>query len=78
MELLKKIFPFSFKATDVASLVITIIAYLAAGVVLGFVIGLVAALPIIGIPFRLLGYLLELYIFAGIVLVVLDHCKILK
>ena len=39
MELLKKIFPFSFGAKDVAGLVIKCLILLVVGVVIGFVIG---------------------------------------
>ena len=80
MDLLKKIFPFSFrtKENDVASLVITIILYMVAGVIAGFVIGLLGIIPLIGILFRLVGSLIELYVFAGIIITLLDYFKVLK
>lgn len=78
MELLKKIFPFSFGAKDVADLVIRIIIFVVAGVVAGVVIGLVSSIPVIGWPIGLLGGLVDLYVLAAIAVLVLDYTKVLK
>ena len=79
METLKKIFPFSFTAKkDVAALVINILIYIALDVVIGFVIKILAGIPLIGIIFGLLGSIIGLYLFVGAVLSVLDYFKILK
>ncbi len=78
MDTLKKLFPFSFEVKDVASLIIKIIVYLVAGAVIGFVLSILAKIPIIGIVVGLVGTLVEIYILAGIVIAVLDFCKILK
>jgi len=78
MDALKKFFPHAFKATELSKLIITIIIYLLIDVVCGFVIGLLAKLPIIGIIFGLLGSLVGLYAFVGIVLSILVFVKVLK
>ena len=78
MDALKKYFPFVFAATDVAGLVKAIIIYLVIDIVCGFVIGLLAKLPLIGIVFGLIGSLVGLYALAGIVLSILVFVKILK
>lgn len=81
MDLLKKVFPFSFKANDVASLVVTIIIYLVAGLVIGFALGLVGwiiPLGLIDMVLGLIGSIVELYILAGIVIAVLVFTKVLK
>ncbi|MBE6779212.1 MAG: hypothetical protein E7541_07505 [Ruminococcaceae bacterium] len=78
MELLKKIFPFSFVAKDVASLVIICLLHLVVDVVLGFVIGLLAKLPIVGVVMGLVGSLVGLYVLAGLVLALLAYFKVLK
>ena len=49
MDLLKKFFPHAFKATNLTAFIITLIVYVLIDVVCGFVIGLLAALPIVGI-----------------------------
>ena len=78
MDALKKFFPHAFKATALSKLIITIIIYLLIDVVCGFVIGLLAKLPIIGIIFGLLGSLVGLYATVGIVLAILVFLKVLK
>ena len=72
MDMLKKFFPYSFGAKDVASLVVKIIVYLVAGAVAGWIVGL---LPVVG---GLLGSLVGLYGTVGIVVLVLDYLKVLK
>ena len=78
MDLLRKIFPYSFRANDVAGLIVTILVYIVAYVVCGFAIGLLSGLPLIGIVIGLVGSLLGIYFFAGIVIAVLHFLKVLK
>ena len=79
MELLKKIFPYSFTAKkDIASLIVSALIHLVVGLVVGVLIGILASIPIIGIIFGLVGGLVDLYILAAIVIMVLDYFKILK
>ena len=77
-DILKKIFPHAFKATEVKAFVITLVIYCLIDIVCGFVIGLLASLPIIDIIFSLLGSLVGLYAFVGIVLSILVFVKVLK
>lgn len=79
MDILKKVFPLSFKYVgEVAQLVIGILIYLVAGIVAGAVIGLLAQIPVLGIIFGLVGGLVDLYCLAGIVILLLVHFKVLK
>ena len=79
MALLQKLFPLSFKYSDsVASLVIGILIYLVGDIIAGVVIGLLSAIPLIGIVFSLVGSLVGLYCLAGIVIQVLVFTKVLK
>lgn len=79
MDILKKYFPFSFQAkNDVAALVINIIIHLVVGLVIGLVLKLVSLIPVINILVGIVGGVVELYLFIGIVLSVLDYLKILK
>ena len=78
MDMLKKLFPFSFKATDMGGMIINIIIYLVVGLVGGWVLGLIGLIPLIGLLADLIGKLLGLYCLIGIVLAVLDHFKLLK
>jgi len=78
MDMLKKFFPFSFKSKDVKDLIINIVIYLVAGIVGGWVLGLLGGIPLLGVIFDLIGSLFGLYCLVGIVLAVLDFLKILK
>ncbi len=78
MDTLKKLFPFSFGAKDVAGLIIKTVVYIAADIVLGFLIRLLAKIPFIGIIFSIAASLVGLYCLVGIVITFLDYFKILK
>lgn len=78
MDLLKKLFPFSFGTSDVATLVIKIIIYVVVGAVIGFLFSLVSIIPIVNIFVGFVGTLVEIYILGGIAVAALDFCKVLK
>lgn len=78
LSTLSNFFPLSFGATDVKSLIIKIAIYLIAGAVIGIVLGILGKIPLVKIVTGIVGGLIELYIFAGIVIAILDYCKILK
>lgn len=78
MDLLKKLFPLSFKVSEVKDLVISIIVYALIDVVCGVLIGLLAKIPLIGILFSLVGTLIGIYATAGIVLAILVFVKVIK
>ena len=78
MEMLKKYFPFAFGAKDVASLVIKIVVLLVVGAIATWVIGLLAAIPLVGLLVGLVCGLIDLYVLATIVIAVLDYLKVLK
>ncbi len=78
METLKKFFPLSFQTKDMAQLIISCLIYLLVGAVLGFLISILARIPILGLIFTLISALLEIYIFAGLVILFLYYFKILK
>lgn len=78
MDLLKKYWPHAFKADSIVSLVVTIIIYALIDIVLGWVIGLVSLIPIIGLLCTLAGSLLGLYCIVGMILAVLHFFKVLK
>ena len=66
MDMLKKIFPLSFQhKADVAALVINVLIQLVVSAVAGWIVGIVAAIPLIGFIFGLVGSLLGLYFMAG-------------
>ena len=79
MDTLKKFFPFSFKAKDgIGALIINVIIYLVIGALIGIAIGILAKVPLVGWIVGICGGLVDLYIFIGIILSILDYCKVLK
>ena len=79
MDILKKYFPYSFKAkADISALAINIVIHIVVGVVVGFILSLIANLPLMGLLTGIVGTIVEAYLFVGIVLSALDYLKLLK
>ena len=87
MEILKKVFPYSFKPLkDVAALVISVIVYVLASIVGAVIIALAGLLTgwipvvgtLIGILLGLCGSLVSLYCLAGIVIRFLTYFNVIK
>jgi len=79
MDLLKKLFPLSFKCADtVANLVIGILIYVVAGAGAGVLLGWLSLIPLVGLIFSLISTVLGIYCLAGIVIEVLLFAKVLK
>ena len=77
MDLLRRFFPHAFAVQDIKSLLITILIYVVANAVVGFVIGILAKFPLIGFFFGILGWLVSIYFFAAIVIAILRFLHIL-
>ena len=75
MDTLKKIFPYSFGTKDVKALVIKILVYLVASAVIGWVLGLLAGIPVIGVIIGIVNWLIGVYALIGIILVIVDFVK---
>ena len=78
METLKKFFPSAFKANDLKAFIIALVISVLIDVVCGFVIGLLAAIPLSGIIFSILGAAVGVYALIGIVLSILVFVKVLN
>lgn len=79
MDLLKKIFPLSWKYADSGkNLAIGIILYIVAGFVGGLIIGILAKIPVVGIIIGILGGVIDLYALIGIILEILVFAKVIK
>ena len=78
MDMIRKVFPYSLGAKEVKELVIKILVYLVAGIIIGALIGVLAKIPVLGLIFSLVGAIVDLYCFVGIILAVLDYMKVLK
>ena len=87
MDFLKKFFPYSFGIKDTSNFVIKIIVYAVAMIVGGALLGIIgwinSLLPqvvasLLGVVLGLLGSLINLYCVAGIVILILVFCKVIK
>ena len=63
--------PFKVEKGNVASLIVQLVIFLVICAVVGWLIGLLSAIPIIGILFGLVGALMELYSLVGIIVCIL-------
>jgi len=87
MDFLKKFFPYSFGIKDTSNFVIKIIVYAVAMIIGGALLGIIgwinSLLPqvvasLLGVVLGLLGSLINLYCVAGIVILILVFCKVIK
>ena len=75
---LRKYFPQAFASRDVRSLVVTLITYAIFSFLAGIVLGLLSGIPILGFIFSVIGWMVELYCVAGIVLAILVFLKVVQ
>lgn len=73
MDLLKKFWPtpFKIKKGNLASFLIQLIIFLVIVAVFGWLVGLLAHLPVVGFIFGLVGSLVGIYNIVGVVLCIL-------
>ncbi|MBQ7345080.1 MAG: hypothetical protein IJW45_03340 [Oscillospiraceae bacterium] len=80
MDILKSLFPFSFKVKekDTNALVISIIIYVVLMVLSGVAMTLLGLIPVVNLLVGIVGWVLEVYCLTGIVLAVLNFLNVLK
>lgn len=78
MDLLRRLFPRSFRVNSVTDLVVTILIYVILNAVLGVVFGILSKIMLVGFVFSVLGGCLGLYFTAAIVVAILKFLNILK
>ena len=80
MDLLKALWPtaYKIKEKDVRSFIVQLVIFGVFCIVVGFLIGLLAKIVIIGIVFSLIGALFELYSLVGIALCILNFLGVIK
>lgn len=78
MDTIKKFFPHAFKATELKPFIISLVIYVLIDIVCGFVIGILAKIPLLGIIFSILGTVIGLYALVGIILSILVFIKVIK
>jgi hypothetical protein len=75
LDTLKKLFPFSFGEKDLANLILTIILYAVINAAAGALIKGFSWVPILSVPFILIGSLAGIYATAGIIIAILVYLK---
>ena len=79
MEFLKKFFPRSFSHSNtVAQVIITAIIYLVVGAVASVAIGILSYIPVVNLIVGILGSLVSIYCFVGIVVSILVYLKVIN
>ena len=87
MDILKKLFPLSWKhSNDVSNFVVGIILYVVIGIIGGAILslsGLITGwIPVAGAvivwALRIIGAIIDLWVTAGIVVLILVFCKVIK
>ena len=78
MDALKKFFPHAFKSTETEPFIISLVIYVLIDIICGLVIGFLAKIPLLGILFSIIGYVVGLYALIGIILSVLVFVKVIK
>jgi len=78
MEFLQKLWPTPFKIEkgNVTSFVVQLIIFIVLTAVIAVLISLLAAIPIVGIIFSIVGSLMGLYTLIGVVLCVLRFLEV--
>lgn len=78
METIKKIFPHAFNAVELKPLIFSLVIYVLIDVVCGFIIGILAKIPLLGIVFSIIGTAIGLYALIGIILSILVFLNVIK
>lgn len=79
MDFLKKLWPTPFKIEkmNAVSFVVQLLIFVVICAVVGWLIGVLASIPILGIIFSILGGLMELYGLIGVILCVLKFVGVI-
>ena len=78
MSFLKSFWPTPFKIQkgNVGSFIVQLIIFVVICAIIGWLFGILGGIPILGLIFKILGSLIELYSFIGIVLCILKFIGI--
>ncbi len=80
MDILKMLWPtpFMISEKDVVSFVVQLVIFFVICAIVGFLMGILAWIPILGLLFALVGALVEFYGLVGIILCVLKFLGLVK
>lgn len=76
---MKKLFPLSFKwASSLVSMLIGVVIYIVVGAIFGVAIGLLNTIPVVNLVAWIVGIAVDVYVVAGIVVLILAYLKVVK
>ena len=78
MDVIKQLFPLSFKGNDSNACVISVIVYLVAAIIVGVVVAILDFIHVVNILLGAIGTIFGLYCLAGIVFSILNFTKVIK
>lgn len=80
MNLIKSIWPtpFKIKKGDLVSFIVQLIIFIVICAVIGWLFGVLANIPIVGLIFKVIGGLMGIYSFVGIILCILVFLGLTK
>ena len=78
MELIKALFPLSFRGSGFKTLLVSVLIYIAIYVVCSLLLGLLFVIPFLGWLRSILGWVVNAYCSIGIVIAILVFLNILK
>ena len=70
--------PFNVKPKHLGSFIVQLIVFLIVCAVIGWLIGVLSGIPIVGVLFAILGSLMEAYSAVGIALCILRFLNVIK
>ena len=78
MELIKKLWPFSFETKSVSDLVLKAILYVILAALFSILMGVVNNVIVLNVIMIIVGTLADIYLLAGLILLFLNYFKVLK
>ena len=80
MDLLRRIWPTPFKIAkgNIGSFIIQLVIFIVVCVLVGWLFGVLGGIPVLGLIFRILGSLIGIYSFVGVVLCILKFLGLVK
>ena len=78
MDLLKKLWPFSFETKSVSDLVLKAILYVILAALFSILMGVVNNVIVLNVIMIIVGTLADIYLLAGLILLFLNYFKVLK
>ena len=79
MEVLRKLYPYSFQCKgELKKLVLTVVAYVVINAIIGLVLSVLGAVPILGLIFDVLGWFIGLYFIVAVITAIMSYFNILE